>query len=363
MTFLTNAFFILAALFMLGVMVLVHECGHFFAARLTGIPVKEFGIGFGPKLTSWKSKKYDTVFLLRLVPAGGYCMFYGEDDTTGKQASDPRSINRHKVWKRMLTIFMGPMMNFLLALVVAVCFFAFAGVQTYGHAVIAEVVPGGAAEEAGVQAGDVVLAINETDAAGMNADGTEIMVRELVGSYKAGDSPMTFEIARGETTLTCQIAPRFCETDGRMMIGVILQSPIVYVPCSIFDAFKAGAAYCVQAGGAILEGLGRLITTSDGIKEASGPVGIITMITEETRENGWLSYLSLLIMISVNLGLFNLLPIPGLDGSRIIFLLVEAIRRKPVPQKIEAYIHMAGYLVLIGLVVILTYRDILKIFS
>lgn len=363
MTVLTNAFFVLAALLMLGVMVLVHECGHFFSARLTGIPVKEFGIGFGPKITSWKSKKYDTIFQLRLIPAGGYCMFYGEDDTTGKKIDDPRSLGNHGVFKRMLTIFMGPMMNFLLALVVAVGFYAFAGLQTYGHPVIAEVVEGGAAAEAGILAGDIVTSINGFDAAGLSADGSDTRVRELIGAHQAGDVPMTFVITRGNESLTRDIAPRYDDLEGRMMIGVLLDSPVVYVPCSLLTAVRAGAEYCVMAGGAILRGLGEMLTSKAGIENAAGPVGVISMITEETRENGWLSYMSLLIMISVNLGLFNLLPIPGLDGSRLIFLLVEAVRRKPVPQRIEAYIHMGGYLVLIGLIIVLTYKDIVKLFS
>ncbi len=363
MTFLTNAFFVLAALFMLGVMVLVHECGHFFAARLTGIPVKEFGIGFGPRIAKWTRKKHETVFILRLIPAGGYCMFYGEDDTTGQKQEDPRCINRHAVWKRALTIFMGPMMNFLLAFIVAAVFYFAAGVQTYGYSVISDVLPGGAADAAGVRAGDVVKSVNGIDAAGVSEDGTEIRVRELVGAYRNTDAPMTFVIERGGDTLTLDVIPLYDEAENRMMIGVNLQSPLVTTPCTLPVAIGEGARYCVAAGGAVIKGLKQMVTSSEGIENASGPVGIINMITEETRENGWQAYLSLLILISVNLGLFNLLPIPGLDGSRLIFLLIEALRRKPVPQKIEAYVHMAGYLALIGLVIILTYKDIMRIFS
>ena len=123
---------ILAAILMLGVMVMVHECGHFFAARLTGIPVKEFAIGFGPKLFSWKSKKHETRFFWRLIPAGGYCMFYGEDDAEGKEREDPRSINRYAVWKRLLTILMGPVMNFVLALLAATALFFVLGEDVNG---------------------------------------------------------------------------------------------------------------------------------------------------------------------------------------------------------------------------------------
>ena len=150
-----------------------------------------------------------------------------------------------------------------------------------------------------------------------------------------------------------------------MMIGVTYQIEYtpVYQPVTVFRAAQLSAVYCVEAGGAILHSLKQMITTGEGIEDAGGPVRIIQIVTEETKSGGILTYLSLLILISVNLGLINLLPVPGLDGSRILFLLVEAVRRKPISRKIESYIHLAGYGILLILFLVLTYRDILHLFS
>ena len=120
---------------------------------------------------------------------------------------------------------------------------------------------------------------------------------------------------------------------------------------------------CVSAGGAILDALGRLITRGEGVDQMSGPVGVITQIAEQTREYKLMGYLNVLIMISINLGLVNLLPIPGLDGCRILFVLFEMIFRRPVNRKVEAYIHLAGYLLLLGVMVYFTFHDVINIFA
>lgn len=367
-----SLFYILAALLMLGVMVTVHEAGHFFAARLTGIPVKEFAIGFGPKLFSWRSKKHETRFFLRLIPAGGYCMFYGEDDTEGKEAKeDPRSIGKFAVWRRMVTIFMGPVMNFVLAMAVAAALYAGVGEDVggeFGYAVVQSVSENTPAAEAGMQEGDVILSINGQDAGGLapeNDQGsTGYMLSYLIDSYREGDAPLTVGIDRNGEMLEKSLIPQYSAAEGRYLLGITIgfQYTPAYAPVSVFRAVALGADYCVRAAGDILGGLRDLITTGRGLEETSGPVGIIQLIAEETRAYGWLTYAELLVMISVNLGLFNLIPIPGLDGSRLVFLLIEGVRRKPVPRKVEAYVHMSGYLILMALMIVMTYKDILKIF-
>lgn len=366
--------YILAAILMLGVMVTVHECGHFLGARATGIPVKEFAIGFGPRLLSWKSKKYETRFFLRLIPAGGYCMFYGEDEISGVQADDPRNLGNHKVWKRFLTIAMGPLMNFVLALVVACGIFVILGEDTdgqVGRSFITVVDAGSPADQAGLLPNDSFVSVNGQNAAGLSDDG-QLMITSLLGAYQAGDDPLNIVVSRQGESVSVQVTPLYDQARGRYMIGVGLDYEYTpgYTPVSPGRALYLGTHYCVETGGAIIRALGTMLTTGEGFKDSSGPIGTIQIIAEETQRSAqqgggtaWVTYATLLVMISVNLGLFNLIPIPGLDGSRLVFLLIEAIRRKPTPQKVEAYVHMTGYMMLLGLMLVLTYKDILRIFQ
>ncbi len=372
---MTTTLYILAAIIMLGIMVTVHEAGHFLAARLTGIPVKEFAIGFGPKLFSWKSKKYETQFCLRLIPAGGYCMFYGEDDPDEKKTKDdPRVMSKYPVGRRLLTVLMGPVMNFVLALAVATALYGMTGEDTQGYfepPQISAVEAESPAAQAGILPGDRIETVNGESAVGLTESGDNYRVSALINTYQEGGAPLLLGIRRGGDSVQVQLSPRFSEKENRYLIGVQLNSGYVpgYTAVSLPRAVQLGASYCVRAGGAILGGLRDLITTGAGLDQTSGPVGIVKLIAEETQKSAAesqreaiLTYGELLVMISVNLGLFNLIPIPGLDGSRIVFLIIEAIRRKPVPQKVEAYVHMSGYLLLMGLMVVMTYKDILQFF-
>ncbi len=367
--------YVLAAIVMLGVMVTVHEAGHFFAARLTGIPVKEFSIGMGPKLLSWTRKKHETRFSIRLIPAGGYCMFYGEDDTEGTEAKeDPRSIGKFAPWRRMVTIFMGPAMNFVLALIVAAVLYGVVGEATGENFVAPQVISveaGSPADKAGILPNDCIETVNGQSAVGVTEDGTAWNLTVLINAYRQDGEPLLLGVRRGEDLLTIQLSPKYNEAEQRYLIGVNLNPGYVpvYTAVSLPRAVELGADYCVRAAGAIIEALRNLITTGAGLEQTSGPVGIVKLIAEETQRSAaesaleaFLTYGQLLVMISVNLGLFNLIPIPGLDGSRIVFLLIEAVRRKPVPQKVEAYVHMAGYVLLFGLMIAMTYKDVLNIF-
>ncbi len=363
--------YILAALLLLGLMVMVHECGHFFAARLVKIPVKQFSIGFGPKIAQWKSKKYDTEFMVRIIPAGGYCMFYGEDDATGVEKDDPRNLSNHSAWRRMFSIFMGPVMNFVLAFVVCFGYWMIAGemIGEWGeYKQVSTVDAGGAAEQAGILAGDVILRISGEDAAGtIEVDGQVYdKVRVLLDAYQAGDPALPIVVRRSGLETELLLTPKYSETEKRMMMGIRMSNELLSVttlPVGPLRAITLSYDYCVDAGGAIIRALKNMVTTGEGINDTAGPVGIVTMIASETQQNGLSAYVNLLILISVNLGLMNLLPIPGLDGSRIIFLLIEAIGKKPVPQKIEAYVHLSGYALLFGLMIFLTFRDVLNIFK
>ena len=349
--------YVLLALLLLGVLITVHEFGHFAASRLCGIPVKEFSIGFGPKILKWKSKKHETLFSIRPIPLGGFCMFYGDtdDDPEGIHKDDPRNYNNAPVWKRMISVFAGPFMNFVLAFVVAVAMMAAYGV-TIGTPFISSVVEGQPAQVAGLQAGDQFLTVRGEDVIGS----TVMDVSEAIGDVSDGEA-VKLTVLRGEEKLDFTIQPVFDTAEGRYMIGIMIQQGYLDMPAS--QIVPAAWELCVDASTAIVDALGKLITTGEGLNETSGPVGVVQLVAEQTQQGGLEIFLYLMVLISINLGLMNLLPIPGLDGSRLIFMAVEAIRRKPVEQKVEAMIHMAGYILLLGLMLYFTFKDVLRLFQ
>ncbi|MDD4081689.1 MAG: site-2 protease family protein [Eubacteriales bacterium] len=357
-----TAFYILAAVLMFGIMITVHEAGHFFAARLFKIPVREFSIGFGPQLLKWKRKKYDTLFFLRAIPLGGYCAFYGEDDVTGESKSDPRAFGKHSVIKRLLTILMGPVMNFLLAFLVAVMFYAISGIPTPTGptvTIVQSVNQDSPAEAAGMLPGDQLIAVNGHAV-------TDNLIPLIAQESGPDDETLDFSVLRGEEgaqeEVILQVKPLYDSAEKRYMIGVnaLSSTPAAWAPGSVVDVIKSSAVLCYSAGASIITALKNLVTRGQGINELSGIVGITQLIVEETRQSQLQGYLYLMAVISINLGLINLLIFPGLDGSRMLFLAVEAIRGKPIEK--EGYVHAIGMILLFGLMIWITFRDIVRLF-
>ena len=359
--------YILLALLLLGILVTVHEWGHFIAARVTGIPVREYSIGFGPKLLQWKSRKHETLFSLRLIPAGGYCAFYGEDDPDEKADEDPRAMRGFPVWKRIVVVFMGPCMNFVLAFLVAFGIYWIGGITEYTYSdyvTVQQVNQGGAADQAGFKTGDVILRVNGEDAGGITEDGTDYHLRELINLYGRDGAPMDITVDRGGEEKTLTVVAQ-ADSTGQMLIGIQIKAEVLSertLRVGFFTAASLSARLCVQEGGLILTSLKMLFNGEAGLSDLSGPVGVVRYVAEETQVNGPDAYLLLLIFISVNLGLVNLLPIPGLDGAQIILFLVEAIRRKPLSRKAEATIKLVGFAALMLLFLTLTFQDVTSIF-
>ena len=347
--------YIVLAILLLAILIVAHEFGHFMAARLMKIDVNEFSVGFGPKLVGWKSKKHETVFSIRLIPLGGYCAFFGEDDRKGITKDDPRAFSNQNVWKRMFVILMGPVMNFVLAFVVALGLMWISAkepVQINLH--LQDIVQESPAEKAGLQKEDIITEING-DAVIYNSGN-----QSIIGQWKQGDDPIQLTVQRGEETLHLSITPEWNETEKAMMIGILYTGEAVTTRSLTFtEGITEAWDLCVDAGGAVIEGLRALISRPDEIlPQTSGPVGIVQVVSDTTRENGATGYVWLMILISVNLGLMNLLPIPGLDGSRLVFGLIEVIFRKPVPPEKEAMVHLAGMVLLFGFVIFITLKDI-----
>ena len=357
--------YVFLALVMLGIMITVHELGHFLAARACGVAVRSFGIGFGPRVAHWISKKTGTEYSFRLIPAGGFCAFYGEDDATGKDKEDPRALDKQAAWKRFVMIAFGPIMNFVLAFAVGLVFFFGYGVPTADGdliSTITEVTAGSPADRAGMLAGDIILSIN----------GTEVTddVSPLVAQYQVGGEPLNVVVLRGDAEVALQVSPEYDVEEKRLLMGVMIMVSykdnyydIVWQRMGVAKTVRHTWDTCLNAGGAILGALKDLFTTGAGFDQMAGPVGVINVIAQETRAYKLMGYLNMLMMISINLGLVNLLPIPGLDGCRLLFVLFEMIFRRPVNRTVEAYIHLAGYVFLIGVMIFFTFRDVLNIFG
>ena len=364
--------YIILAILLLAILIVVHEFGHFMAARAMKIDVREFSVGFGPKLAGWKSRKYETTFAIRAIPMGGYCAFYGEDDAAGESKDDPRRFGKHSVWKRMFVILMGPMMNFVLAFAVATVLIWCVGVtvpvepEQYDP-FIQEVLADGAAYDAGMKAGDTVLEIN-----GKNMmDGTMETLLNTISDWKEEDGPLDMTVQRGDAKIRLSVTPRWNADAGKMQIGVYINGyrRVEVRNAGFFGGFGEAWKMCTNAGGAILRALKNLVTKGEGLEDTAGPVGIVSMISSEVAGQvqqggagaGVSAFTQLLILISINLGLMNLLPIPGLDGSRLVFGIIEAVRGKPVPPQKEAVVHLIGMGLLLALMVFFTFRDVMRL--
>ena len=338
--------YVLLALLLLGVLIIAHEAGHFWAARAVGIEVQEFAMGMGPLLAKWKSRR-GTQFSVRLLPIGGFCQFYGEDE----EKDDPRAFNNQAVWKRMLTVLSGPLMNFAVALLVIVLYLSALGLMSVVSRVDS-VEPNAA--QAGLMPGDWLLAVNGVDIE--NA-------QEALGAIAGCEGrDVTLSVAQGsrDDVREITITPFYDEEVGRYRLGFSFAQERMRM--SLLESIPLSVRYNVESVSMIVRTLKNLIFKGEGMNEVTGPVGTVYVIQEVTQQGGIDIYLELLALISVNLGVMNLLPIPGLDGSRALFLLVEGVRRKPINRNLEGGIHAAGFLLLMGLMLVLTYKDIMQIF-
>ena len=336
--------YVLLALLLLGVLITAHEAGHFLAARACGIEVEEFSMGMGPKLLQRRSGR-GTLITLRLLPIGGYCQFFGED----REEGDRRGFNNQPIWKRAVTVASGPLMNFVVAFLVIVLYMSAMGLTSIVPRV-AEVEENAAL--AGLRVGDELITVN-----GAPIETTA----DVTGAISAsGGAPVTLGIERGVETLELTIAPFYDEEAGRYRVGFTFAQDRIRV--SLLESIPFSVQYNVQCVQMIIDALRNMIFHGEGVQDVTGPVGTVYVIQEVTQQGGIDVYLELIALISVNLGVMNLLPIPGLDGSRLLFMLAEAVRRRPISREVEGRIHFAGFCLLMALMLVLTYKDIMQIF-
>jgi len=249
----------------------------------------------------------------------------------------------------MLTVFAGPLMNFVLAFVVAIGLMAGYG-YTAAQPSVETVEAGMPAEQAGMQVGDVLTQVNGEAIAVGDASALSTAINNL----PVGEA-IILTVQRGQEEIALTLTPVYDEQTQNNRIGVGIRA---YAALGAGQVIPAAWDSCVQASTAILDALGKLVTTGEGAQDTAGPVGVISLVAEQTRQGGLEIFLYLGVIISINLGLMNLLPIPGLDGSRLVFMLVEMIRRKPINRKIESTVHLVGYALLFGLMIFFTFKDV-----
>jgi regulator of sigma E protease len=338
---------IVIALIIIAVLILAHEWGHFMAARRIGIPVYEFSLGFGRKLLS--TKKNGVEYSLRLIPLGGFVRMAGEEPG---DMNNPDGFNTRKPLEKIAVAFSGPFMNFVLAVFIFIYSFAVLGVaQPMNDAVVGEILKGKPADSAGLQTNDRILAVNGKSVGNWN-EFVDMIKNNAVGV------PLEVKVDRGGATSNITLKSIQDESTGKPIVGVYPQ--VKFEKQGILNSIKLGIIQTYQMSVLLLSGLGMLFTGAASASDLAGPVGITNMVGEAAR-GGMVYLLSFAAFLSINLGIINLLPIPALDGSRIVFALVEAVRRKPLDPEKEGFIHLLGFLFLMLIIVFATYNDILRL--
>ncbi len=346
--------YILLAVVMFGIIIFLHEWGHFAAARLFGVGVTEFAIGMGPKLFSVTGKT-GTVYSVRALPIGGFVNMVGEDDDT----DDPSSIQAKPLYARMLIVAAGALMNLALGLVLM------AGLVALSESIPSTTVESLYADVGGeigyyeevpgfpIKAGDTIKKI----------DGTTIRVKDdlLYEVLFQSDGVADVTVERDGKTLLFKDVPFGTYTESGIVVGNASYIVTTELPKTVWEVAKQAVCRSFAITKMLLRSLFRTVKGEYGTQALSGPVGMIEQVGE-TAQYGFSSLVFLITVITFNLGLFNLLPLPALDGGRLFFLFLELIFGRPVPQKYEEYVHAAGFVLLMGLMVFVTYQDVVRLF-
>ena len=367
---------IIIFILVLSVLVLAHEFGHFYSARKFGVKSEEFGLGFPPRAIGfyknstgkWKrllgnkdsetledeKKPADTIYSLNWLPIGGFVKIKGEN---GDSRDEKDSFGSKKIWKRAIILAAGVFMNIVLAFVLfSLCFMIGApqSVDTGGHIQISETIKNSPAASAGVLSGDTIAAV----------DGQKLAKLEDVQNYisSRGDKEITLDLIRNKQSVTIKVKPEL--KDGKGIIGVGLDQ-LDTVRYSFFKSIWEGLKHTAILLWLIIVaffGLIKNLIMGAGAGDAVGGPIRIAQMTGEVARFGIVNLLNFTAILSLNLAVINFLPFPALDGGRILFLIIEKIKGKPVKREIEAIIHNIGFLILIALIVLVTYKDIARMF-
>lgn len=336
---------ILAAIFVFGILIFVHELGHFMFAKLTGMRVDEFAIGFGPKLIGYQYG--ETFYSIRLIPLGGYNKIAGMDP---EEVEDERSFGRKPLWARMVTILGGALMNFILPILLFTAIYTINGVDLpTQESVVGQVYTGRPAAQAGLQTGDRITAVD-----GHSVTSWQEVVKKINASP---GRQLVLTVQRNSDTIPITVTPELEPNTQRGLIGI--------APMLIHNqpTGTQAVSYAVTQTAFILKEMtvGILhMSTGKAPADVAGPIGVAQM-AGQVAQKGLIPLLHFTAFVSLNLGLINLLPLPALDGGHIVLLVLEGIRRKPVTKQTMYTIQAIGFALILALVVMSTYKDIIRL--
>ncbi len=336
---------------MLVVLILAHELGHFITAKLTGVKVEEFGLGFPPRLLS--IKRGETRYSLNAIPLGGFCRMAGEEDP-----EVPRSLSSKSIPTRLLILSAGSFMNLLLPLLLLSIAAMIPHNRVIGEVIVGDVAPDSPAAEAGIQVGDTLISVN-----GKAVHNTGDLIRYF---YRYLGSDISVVVRHADsTTEEVRLIPRWKPPEGQGAVGVAvsnLNPTLVRERYSFWRAIPEGASIYWEMSLLYRNGMISMVIGALPV-ELTGPVGI-AQLTGEVAKGGISPTLELAAFISLNLAIINIFPIPAMDGGRIVFVLLEWVRRgKRIAPKTEGLIHTIGFLLLIGGLLAITYQDIIRLIS
>ena len=343
---------ILWFILILGAIVLVHEFGHFIFSKIFGVYVYEFSIGMGPKILHYKKKNGETEYCIRLIPIGGFVSLAGEDADDNKKIPEERKLYSKPVWQRFLIMVAGVMNNFIFAFLLLFVMALIYG-STTTKPIVNDVTAGMPAEAVGIQKGDTVVSI----------DGQKISSFSEIQLYLQTSEGKEMEIglkdASGNKRVVKVTPDKTTGEDGKekYVIGIVLDTKINK---GFISSLKYAGETTLSLYKLMFTTIKQLFNGRASVKDLSGPVGIYTIVSEESKA-GLQNILYLTAYLSINVGFINLLPFPAFDGGRVVFLIIEKIRRKRVPAKVEAIVNGTGFALLILLMIFVTFNDILRL--
>lgn len=336
------------AIIAIGILIVLHEAGHFLVARWSGMSVSKFSVGFGPPLAKFEAG--GTVYQIGAIPLGGFVQIDGMSPHDGTDPKAPTSYRNRPFHQRFATILAGPVANYLIGFLLLVSFFAIYNYRSLPPIRVMEVAAGSPAEKAGIEKDDLIT--------GTSSAAFERLDELPAAIQRTGGGPITLMVQRGDETRSVTVRPKEV-SGGHYLIGIGMRADrLEENPLGVVESAKRAAEDVWRYPKLLLRALASVIR-QDGASKVSGPVGMVRDLSSRVVSS-FGSAIGQVARISVALGFFNLLPIPGLDGSRLLFLLYGVIRRKEVEPKVETVIHAIGIVLLLGLMVLVTIGDLLE---